>query len=531
MKKRGLIAALILACVLVAGGSLYVFLSLWYEGVFPAFIWIGDIYCTGKSIDEVNEELVNKYPYDGIRVIDISGEELFISADDIDMHYSFKPSLSVIMECRGGFKWWQTLYRKKNLESEIAPNISFDEDLLAYKLQNWDVLTSNDELYAKLVKGDNGYEIESNYDNFPIMQNIVFNVLDAIYRYQTEIDLSKVYEIQTGTVTEYSQNNYEDISSLIAVEHEDIVREFDKINELQSKDISFGIFSEKIIVTPNDICSFFLTSGDLEEALSEKNTKKSDGQGLFIVGGEEKELSEEDSFYDNNGLIEDENGNIIISESRIYAYAKELADKYTTSWCMERYRKGISDIILIGNGKKGDGSLIDKKAVFENVRNAFLANSSLNPENGLNENSGADPEDIFMSGIREFNAKEMLGNTYIEVDMNKQHLYYYVDGMLNMDMPVVTGNVNRGRATPTGIFDVYNKRYHTYLRGVDYVSYVNYWLGVNKGVGIHDANWRSKFGEEIYKTDGSHGCINCPEEKVSLLWEVVEVGTPVVLYY
>ena len=531
MKKRGLIAALILACVLVVGGSLYVFLSLWYEGVFPAFIWIGDIYCTGKSVDEVNEELVNKYPYDGIKVIDISGEELFISAEDINMHYSFKPSLGVIMECRGGFKWWQTLYRKKNLESEIAPSISFDEDLLAYKLQNWDALYTSDDLYARLVKGDNGYAIESNYDKFPIMEYIVFNVKDAIYRYQTEIDLSQRSEVQSGTVIDYSNANYDDISDLIAVDHEDIVREFDKINELQSKDISFGIFSEKITVGPDDICSFFLTSGDLDEALSEKNAKKGDGQGLFIVGGEEKELSEEDSFYDNNGLIEDENGNIIISESRIYAYAEELADKYTTSWCMERYRKGLSDIILIGSGKKGDGSLIDKNAVFENVRNAFLANSGLNSEETTGKTSKGGLGDIFVKGINEYNAKEMLGNTYIEVDMNKQHLYYYVDGMLNMDMPVVTGNVNRGRATPTGIFDVYNKRYHTYLRGVDYVSYVNYWLGVNKGVGIHDANWRSKFGEEIYKTDGSHGCINCPEEKVSLLWEVVEVGTPVVLYY
>ncbi|MBP3825785.1 MAG: L,D-transpeptidase, partial [Butyrivibrio sp.] len=72
---------------------------------------------------------------------------------------------------------------------------------------------------------------------------------------------------------------------------------------------------------------------------------------------------------------------------------------------------------------------------------------------------------------------------------------------------------------------------HTYLRGVDYVSYVNYWLGVNKGVGIHDANWRSKFGEEIYKSDGSHGCINCPYDSVEVLWDVVDIGTPVILYY
>ncbi len=133
--------------------------------------------------------------------------------------------------------------------------------------------------------------------------------------------------------------------------------------------------------------------------------------------------------------------------------------------------------------------------------------------------------------VKSFDAAKELGQTYIEVDMGKQELRYYVDGQLNMEMPVVTGNINRGRGTPTGVYNIYNKRYHTYLRGADYVSYVNYWLGVHKGVGIHDANWRNKFGEEIYKRDGSHGCINCPESQVSQLWEVVEVGTPVVLYY
>lgn len=529
MKKRGLIAALICACILVVAGSLYVFLSLWYEGVFPAFIWIDDIYCTGKTVEEVNDELVERYPYDGIKVIDINGNELFISADDIKMEYTFEPSLDTIMRCRGGFKWWQTLYRKKNLASEIMPHVSFDETELLYRLQEWDALTSYDELYAQLVKGNNGYEIESNYGYLPIMDNIYYNIKDAIYRFQTEFDLTHRYELATsGSAIDYTNENYTDISEQLIYDHEDIATEFAKIDALQSLDISFKIFDDNIVVDAGDISNFILAGGELEKALSEEKDKSNPGSGIFIVGGEEKELSAEDGFYDNQGLIEDENGNLIVSERRIYEYAMNLADKYTTAWCMDRYRKGISDQILISSGKKGDGAIIDGEVLYESILSAFLSSG-----NDSSKNSGtiAETADILIKGTKEYNAKEMLGDTYIEVNMNKQHLYYYVDGALNMDMPVVTGNVNRGRATPTGIFDIYNKRYHTYLRGVDYVSYVNYWLGVNKGVGIHDANWRSEFGDEIYKTDGSHGCINCPEDKVSVLWEVAEVGTPVILYY
>ena len=525
MKKRGLIAALICACVLVVCGSLYVFLSLWYAGVFPAFIWIDDIYCTGKTVEEVDAELIKKYPYDGIRVIDINGEELFISGDDIKMVYTFEPSLNTIMTCRGGFKWWQTLYRKKNLASEIMPHVSFDETELLYRLQEWDALTSYDELYARLVKGDNGYKIESNYSYLPIMDNIYYNIKDAIYRFEPEFDLTQRYKIETSGVDEYTNENYTDISEQLIYDHEDIATEFAKIDALQSRDISFTLFDEKIVVDAGDISDFILANGELEDALLEEKDKNNPGSGLFIIGGQEKEISEEDSFYDNQGLIEDENGNLIISESRIYEYAMNLANQYTTGWCMDRYRKGISDQVLISSGKKGDGSLVDGKALYDSICNAFLDGED---EKLSDKDSG---NDIFIKGTKEYNAREMLGDTYIEVDMNKQHLYYYVDGALNMDMPVVTGNVNRGRATPTGIFDIYNKRYHTYLRGVDYVSYVNYWLGVNKGVGIHDANWRSEFGDEIYKTDGSHGCINCPEDKVSVLWEVAEVGTPVILHY
>ncbi|WP_029232064.1 L,D-transpeptidase [Butyrivibrio sp. VCB2006] len=532
MKKKGLIAALICACILVVTESVYVFLSIWYEGVFPAFLWIDDIYLTGKTTKEVNQELIEKHPYDGIKVIDISGEELFISAEDIKMEYTFEPSLEAIMESRGGFKWWQTLYRTKNLASEISPSISFDENELAYRLQNWEVLTTSDNLYAQIVKGENGYEIDSNYGYKPIMENIVFNVSDYIYLSETEINLAD------NNGTDYSRPNYTDLTGEFENSHQDLVAEFDKINKLQSKEISFEIFSGKITVSPGDISKFILADGSLEDALAEEKDKQSPGSGLFIIGGVEKEISEEDSFYNNNGLLEDENGDLIISESKIYDYAKSIADTYTTRWCMDRYRDGESNQILIGGGDKGDGSIIDKKVLFNCIKTKFIddstdfaSNSESASESDSEDVEDTNPLDILVKGTKEYNASEVLGDTYIEVDMNQQHLYYYVDGTLNMDMPVVTGNINRGRSTPAGVFDIYNKRYHTYLRGVDYVSYVNYWLGVNKGVGIHDANWRSEFGDEIYKTDGSHGCINCPEEKISVLWEVAEVGTPVILHY
>ncbi len=35
---------------------------------------------------------------------------------------------------------------------------------------------------------------------------------------------------------------------------------------------------------------------------------------------------------------------------------------------------------------------------------------------------------------------------------------------------------------------------------------------------------------DIYKTNGSHGCINTPLEAAKTIYETVSVGTPVIVY-
>ena len=50
------------------------------------------------------------------------------------------------------------------------------------------------------------------------------------------------------------------------------------------------------------------------------------------------------------------------------------------------------------------------------------------------------------------------------------------------------------------------------------------------GEGLHDATWRSEFGGEIYKTNGSHGCVNLPFHSAELMYPELYVGYPVIVY-
>ena len=96
---------------------------------------------------------------------------------------------------------------------------------------------------------------------------------------------------------------------------------------------------------------------------------------------------------------------------------------------------------------------------------------------------------------------------------------------------MVTWNKSLRRATPSGTNNDYNKQRNRILRGEDYASPVKYWIPVKGAIGIHDASWRSTYGGQIYIRNGSHGCINTPLEQVSQLYDMVEIGTPCVMFY
>lgn len=129
------------------------------------------------------------------------------------------------------------------------------------------------------------------------------------------------------------------------------------------------------------------------------------------------------------------------------------------------------------------------------------------------------------------------GNTYVEIDLGGQHVYMFQDGQQVWDAPCVTGNVSKNYTTPDGIYSLTYKETDRILRGAkqadgsyEYESHVDYWMPFNGGIGLHDADWRSKFGGTIYQYGGSHGCINLPPAKAKVLYDLVYKGIPVLCY-
>ena len=131
------------------------------------------------------------------------------------------------------------------------------------------------------------------------------------------------------------------------------------------------------------------------------------------------------------------------------------------------------------------------------------------------------------------------GDTYVEVSLTEQHLWIYVDGETVLETDIVSGTNDRKHRTPAGAYFAYDKKRDTILRGDKqddgewgYETHVNYWIRLtDTGIGLHDASWRYSFGGNIWQWGGSHGCINIPKQVMPEIYDIVEEGMPIAVYY
>lgn len=208
------------------------------------------------------------------------------------------------------------------------------------------------------------------------------------------------------------------------------------------------------------------------------------------------------------------NANLDVDKEKIKKYVEELKNKYDTA-NKRRVFTTVSGSNIELSGPYGY-TINEKKEIEELTKNVLDENNT--------------ERELIYSKKGNFNGTEF-GNKYVEVDLGNQIVYLVENGKVTYQSNCVSGNLRKGRQTPEGIYSITYKQKNAILKGQDYASPVKFWMPFNKGIGLHDANWRNKFGGVIYKNNGSHGCINLPIDSAKVFFENVETGTPVICYY
>lgn len=215
-------------------------------------------------------------------------------------------------------------------------------------------------------------------------------------------------------------------------------------------------------------------------------------------------------------MTPDEDGNAVLSEELVAAYVKNLGDQYNTAYKTKTLKTSYGPVVAIHKGNYGwrinQGA--ETAALIEIIRSG----------------TGQNREPVY-SQTAASRGEHDYGNTYVEINLTAQHLYFYKDGKLLVEADFVSGNEAKGWSTPAGAYPLTYKQRNATLKGEGYATPVSYWMPFNGGIGLHDAGWRSSFGGSIYKSGGSHGCINLPPSAAQTIYENISAGMPVLCYH
>ncbi|MBR4169913.1 MAG: L,D-transpeptidase family protein [Lachnospiraceae bacterium] len=217
----------------------------------------------------------------------------------------------------------------------------------------------------------------------------------------------------------------------------------------------------------------------------------------------------------NKQPVIDKDGKVVLDEEKIRVFLTKLTDTFNTDQKDRLWTKYQGGTVLLPSRNKG--FIVDEDAELEALMKTVSG--------GWTEKRRP-----YYSQEGAGHGNGEVGDTYVEVDLGHQKLYYFEEGKLKLTSDIVTGCKRYHNDTPPMITNIYFMQQNRTLHGENYATFVYYWMAFYNHYGLHDATWRSKFGGDIYLTDGSHGCVNMPKENAAKLYELVHVGTPVVLY-
>ena len=240
---------------------------------------------------------------------------------------------------------------------------------------------------------------------------------------------------------------------------------------------------------------------------------------ITINFGEESEVIDRTKIY--KWISVDADNNIIFDKDAIIEYVDNFAKKYETMGQTREFTTSLGDTIRVNGGDYGwwINRTAEAEAIISNIENL----NSCSREANYLQTAGVHGETD-------------IDGTYIEINLRKQHLYAYKEGELLVECPIVSGDPNNGKKTPTGVF---NMRFmftnYNFVRG-SFKKTLKYWMvfygnTVETNIGIASCDWLSSFGGSVYKTAGSLGSIYIDETSAKTLYmELPGKDFPVIIY-
>lgn len=462
----------VLICGIVVLVLLIVYLAgmLYYNDKFLNGTMVNGSDVGGMTLQKANDQLSKKVNGQSLKLIFNDGQNEVLQSAQLGVSYNKDNSLNQLMKNQNKWAWFIGFF--KNEKNTLTDLIQISDENLTNGIASMEHAKEENQIaptdaYIQYKDGSFSIIEETLGSKFNI-EELVKNIKVALSEGKQQLDVTKA-------------NGY--VKPQVYKDDQDLNNQLKAANEYCLSAITY--------TTPKG----------KEIAL--------DGSTLITW------LSKQD----DGSYTKDES----VFKEKLTAFVKELASQYNSIGATRTFTGKDGQSHTVSGGTYGFRVSTDSE-----VSALKMINENKSENNRIPEHTGQLP-----SG-----ENGGLGTTYLEINITKQHLWFVKDGSVVLESDFVSGKESDPtRLTPSGTYYIYNKERNRVLRGTkqpngkyEYESPVSYWMPFNKGIGLHDASWRSTFGRDIYINSGSHGCINLPTGFAGSLYSQIYVNLPVVVY-
>ena len=483
-KTAGIICLTAVGIVVVAVASIYLVGLNTYKGVFLDNTYINNVNVSGKTEAEAYRLITSEdNKIDKIKITKLDGTDVNIKMSDIGHVDDTKARIAQYYSQQNHYGWIKSKFKNTefNYESDFRYEKNKLEEQVKEKLIDAAGAKEPTDAYIAESDDDNGYVVvkETSGNKIdPAKSDVLYKYIeDKVNNGEFNIDISSVDCYQKAKITS-----------------DDLQKTCDKLNSLKNMELKFDFTYTKETLNGNSIMKWV--------------TLADDGESFEV------------------------------DRDKVMTYVEGLADKYDTFKKDRKFKTTKRGTITMPEGEGCYGWWIDQEKTCDMIVDAIKDGKSETTEPVYYVN----PDSQYTYTCNpEWRTKDSdFSNTYIEVDLKNQHLWYYENGKLKMQSDIVSGySGSQERKTPAGVYKLWYKETGKTLvgasDGISYASYVDYWNYISTiGIGLHDASWQNgDFNKNKYKTStwGSHGCINMPFEKAKYVYDNVHMNSPVFIYW
>ena len=463
----------VLICGIVVLVLLVVYLAgmLYYNDKFLNGTMVNGSDVGGMTLQKANDQLSKKVNGQSLKLIFNDGQSEVLQSAQLGVSYNKDNSLNQLMKNQNKWAWFIGFF--KNEKNTLTDLIQISDENLTNGIASMEHAKEENQIAptdAYIQYKDGSFSIiEETLGSKFNTEELVKNIKVALSEGKQQLDVTKA-------------NGY--VKPQVYKDDQDLNNQLKAANEYCLSTITYTTPKGKEIVL--------------------------DGSTLITW------LSKQD----DGSYTKDES----VFKEKLTAFVKELASQYNSIGATRTFTGKDGQSHTVSGGTYGFRVSTDSEV------SALLKmiNENKSENNRIPEHTGQLP-----SG-----ENGGLGTTYLEINITKQHLWFVKDGSVVLESDFVSGKESDPtRLTPSGTYYIYNKERNRVLRGTkqpngkyEYESPVSYWMPFNKGIGLHDASWRSTFGRDIYINSGSHGCINLPTGFAGSLYSQIYVNLPVVVY-